>query len=352
MMQTDWAREALERELYWLGEEGAGEPFQAAEELRLALRRLERRLRADIPRKVPKDEPFTKEAAWKRRIKGFIQRLTRPVSRRYDRITAELAGMGASLAEGLARAQTDIRSLESEVRALSKAVQPPSPSLDPSAEADDALAAERMDVYYWLFESRMRGSSESLEERLTQYEGLARDLRTRSGDEQPLWIDLGCGRGELLGLARGWGYKVHGVDVSQEALDECAARGVDTTKADLMHFLRGYAGEGPLVVSAVQVIEHLPKGEWVALFERAVRVLRPGGAFLVETINPLNTRSLSETFFADISHTWPAHPETLKLMALHAGFRHAEIRYLNEDGTGVAQDFAVWAQTDDADRGL
>jgi hypothetical protein len=71
--------------------------------------------------------------------------------------------------------------------------------------------------------------------------------------------------------------------------------------------------------------------------------LAPGGALLIETINGLNPEAVAASFIADVTHTWPGHPETLRLMAEHAGFADVEVVFINPDERGNAQDFAIWA---------
>src|SRR5215210_709862 len=46
------------------------------------------------------------------------------------------------------------------------------------------------------------------------------------------------------------------------------------------------------------------------------------------TANPRTLVSLG-TFFADLSHAQPLHPETLSFLVGQAGFRRAQVRYLN-----------------------
>jgi len=96
-------------------------------------------------------------------------------------------------------------------------------------------------------------------------------------------------------------------------------------------------------VSGIQIIEHLPRELWLPMIREAHNVLGPGGALLLETINPLNLRALSSSFFGDLTHAWPAHPETLRLMAESVGFARVEIDYLNIDERGEGMDFCLWA---------
>jgi cyclopropane fatty-acyl-phospholipid synthase-like methyltransferase len=139
---------------------------------------------------------------------------------------------------------------------------------------------------------------------------------------------------------------VHGVDASPEAVEACRERGIDASLADALEFLDDYDGPAPQGISAIQLIEHVPKESWLGFFHRAYKALGSGGALLVETINPLNLEALSASFFADVTHTWPTHPEVARLMALHTGFDRAEILFVNEDQRGNAQDFALWATRD------
>jgi cyclopropane fatty-acyl-phospholipid synthase-like methyltransferase len=100
----------------------------------------------------------------------------------------------------------------------------------------------------------------------------------------------------------------------------------------------------PDAISAIQLIEHLPRARWLELFDGIVRALRPRGALLLETINGQNVAALADHFFADVTHTWPGHPETLRLMAEHVGFEDVEVRFEHPDGRGSAQDVAIWAR--------
>ena len=157
------------------------------------------------------------------------------------------------------------------------------------------------------------------------------------------WVDLGCGQGEFCTLLREWGWDVEGVDASPDAVEACRARGIDVTLADVLAYLETRPDDPVGGVSAIQLIEHLPRRAWVHLFEEIHRALSPGGALLLETINGQNPDAIADYFVADVTHTWPGHPETLRLMAEHAGFQRVEVRFLHEDHRGRAQDVAIWA---------
>ena len=271
-------------------------------------------------------------------------RTTRPATRRYDRLTADLATIAADLAARLAEAEEVMRKARGDYERLEVALR----ALAPSGTATSASGVwtEIPDAYYWAFEQRMRGAAGSIEDRLRGYEDLVVPLREAVAgpdDARPRWVDLGCGQGEFCTLLREWGWDAEGVDASAEAVESCRARGIEVTLADVLAYLETRPDDPVGGVSAIQLIEHLPRRAWVHLFEEIHRALAPGGALLLETINGQNPDAIADYFVADVTHTWPGHPETLRLMAEHAGFERVEVRFLHEDHRGRAQDVAIWA---------
>ena len=322
------------------------EPWEGTtRELAAALRELVERLREEQGQPLPEGEAFlASPSSLRRRLKTLVFRTTRPATRRYDRLTADLATIASDLASRLAEAEEAMRKARGDYERLELAVR----ALTPTGTATSASAAwtEIPDAYYWAFEQRMRGAAGSIEDRLRGYEDLVVPHRAGvAGDEdrRPRWIDLGCGRGEFCALLSEWGWDVEGIDASPDAVEACRTRGIDASLADVLAFLETRPDDPVEGVSAIQLIEHLPRRAWVHLFEEIHRALSPGGALLLETINGQNPDAIADYFVADVTHTWPGHPETLRLMAEHAGFAHVEVRFLHEDHRGRAQDVAIWA---------
>ena len=322
------------------------EPWQGStRELASALRELVIRLRMDQDRRMPEGDPFLDSpSSLKRSLKSIVFRSTRLATRRYDRLSADLAAVAADLASRLAEAEEETKKARGDYERLELAIRALTPTGSTSSES--AAWSEIPDEYYWAFEQRMRGSSGSVEARLRDYEELVVPLRndlTKVTGDRPRWIDLGCGQGEFCSLLREWGWDAEGVDASPGAVDACRARGIDATLADVLAYLETRADDPVDGVSAIQLIEHLPRRAWVHLFQEIHRALGPGGALLLETINGQNADAVADFFVADVTHTWPGHPETLRLMAEHAGFHEVEVRFVNEDHRGRAQDVAIWA---------
>src|SRR5581483_7791026 len=173
---------------------------------------------------------------------------------------------------------------------------------------------------YFAFETRMRAPADEVRERQRPYVELLRDAA-------PV-LDVGCGRGELLGLLREAGIEARGVDADADMVAYAAGEGLDVEQSDALAYLERLE-EGSLGgIFAGQVVEHLPPAHLLRLLELAARALRPGGLLVAETINPLSPLAL-RSYFADLTHAQPLVPETLALLARQAGFREVETRFVN-----------------------
>ena len=181
---------------------------------------------------------------------------------------------------------------------------------------------------YFAYESRMRGSTESVRDRQRVY---VDDLR----DAAPV-LDVGCGRGELLSLLHAAGVNARGIDADADMVAYAQGEGLDVRQADLVEYLESLSDGELGAVFMAQVVEHLPPAVLVRAFELAAQKLRPGGVLIAETINPLSPLAL-RNYFADLTHAQPLVPETLELLARQVGFVETEIRFLNEPGERLTE---------------
>ncbi len=94
-------------------------------------------------------------------------------------------------------------------------------------------------------------------------------------------LDVGCGNGEFLAIARDAGYQAIGVDVSPAAGEMCRRRGLDARIGDF----RSEDVIGPdrrfELVTFWDVVEHLP--DPASFLCRALELLAPGGLVLIKT---------------------------------------------------------------------
>jgi O-antigen chain-terminating methyltransferase len=189
----------------------------------------------------------------------------------------------------------------------------------PRTVASQPAAASVPD--YFAFESRMRGSTDQVRERQRRY---VEDF----SDAAPV-LDVGCGRGEFLGLLREAGVAARGVDADADMVAYARGEGLEVAQADVLSYLGELPERSLGGIFAAQLVEHLPPPSLRRFLELAARALRPGGLLVAETINPLSPLAL-RNYFADLTHAQPLVPETLELLAGQAGFERTEIRFANE----------------------
>ena len=191
------------------------------------------------------------------------------------------------------------------------------PAVPPAASVP--LATEGQSYRYVAFENRFRGSMDEIRARVAayvpQFEG-ASDV-----------LDVGCGRGEFLDLLRERGISATGVDINQDMVELCRARGLQVVQGDALAHLE-QLGDGALGgLFAAQVVEHLEPSRLLAFIDAAHRKLRPGAPLALETINVASWSAFFRSYVRDITHMRPVHPETLQFLVRTAGFRNAQIVY-------------------------
>ncbi|HEX8715205.1 MAG TPA: methyltransferase domain-containing protein, partial [Solirubrobacteraceae bacterium] len=177
-------------------------------------------------------------------------------------------------------------------------------------------ATDEADSDYAVFEDAFRGSAERVRESQLPYLELLRE-------HQPV-LDVGCGRGELLGLLAEEDIRASGVDSDAGMVERCRALGVQATLGDANEHLRGLPDASLGTVFSAQVIEHLPYADLQRLLALSRQKLRPGGLFIAETVNPHRLASL-KTFWVDLTHQHPIFPEVALALCGIAGFASAYV---------------------------
>ena len=107
----DRVRDALERELYW-AEEATARGRMTTAEVRNALHDFAVLMRDDERQVIPRGEPnLGSPTRWRRQLKLRLFRLMRPISWRYDRLSADLAELTGALAERLVESEAEVARL-------------------------------------------------------------------------------------------------------------------------------------------------------------------------------------------------------------------------------------------------
>jgi O-antigen chain-terminating methyltransferase len=260
----------------------------------------------------------------------FNSALLRTIDELHDSTEAALSELGGRVhdatelaGEVKASGERAVTELEERLTRLERKTRAPTPSAPPAAAPAPAAPASTPVGMpdYFAFESRMRGSTELVRERQREYVDSFRDAA-------PV-LDVGCGRGEFLGLLAEAGIEARGIDVDADMVAYARGAGHDVEQTDAITYLEGLPPGSLGGVFCSHVVEHLQPPALVRLLELSADRIRPGGTFVAETPNP-RTLGILPGFFADLTHAQPLHPETLALLARECGFEAVELRFFRE----------------------
>lgn len=176
------------------------------------------------------------------------------------------------------------------------------------------------DFYYRSFEDRFRGSEAAVREKQSSY--ISRICPHLSKDA--VVVDLGCGRGEWLGLLKAEGFRPIGVDKNTEMLAAARKSGYDLVHADVFDWLAKQPADSVDLISAFHIVEHLTPNELLRMLSEIARVTKKSGWVLIETPNPENVVVGACNFWFDITHVKPIPPLTLGFILEFLGFEQIE----------------------------
>lgn len=215
---------------------------------------------------------------------------------------------------------------ESELRRAILATQRSMPATPTHAPAPNeprphTSSVDVEDAIYSMLEDRFRGDPASVRERQLQY--LPFIASAVSGDF-PL-LDIGCGRGEFLGILRDHAIEASGVDTNRSFIEECKANGLNVNAGRVPDCLKALADDSLGAITLFQVAEHLDFNTLLELFRQSQRVLKPGGVLIVEIPNIATHSVGASTFWIDPTHVRPLHPEVVKFFAQIVGLNVTDV---------------------------
>jgi O-antigen chain-terminating methyltransferase len=250
------------------------------------------------------------------------------ISRQLEGFEERIASTGRRLADlGLQnqRIRTDIslqdRRLTMFLTEARKRL--PNPFNEEQIQALTARGRDILDSFYMAFEEVYRGSRGEIKERQSLYLPVLR--AAGFGTARLAALDLGCGRGEWIELLAQEGWEALGVDSNESMLERCRQLGLKVERGDALEFLQS-AGDATLgALTAFHVVEHLPFERLLVLIDEALRTLRPGGVFILETPNPDNLLVGASTFYLDPTHIRPIPSGALRFAVEARGFCNVEV---------------------------
>jgi O-antigen chain-terminating methyltransferase len=193
----------------------------------------------------------------------------------------------------------------------------------PASEGFEAFK----DSFYHRLENRYRGSVEEIADRLRIYLPDVEAAVMRSGGKPVM--DIGCGRGEWLGLLKRAGIDGFGVDTNAVQIEAAKEQGLDVRLGDALKALAEMEDNSLAMISAHHLVEHLPFDAVAWIAREALRVLAPGGILLFETPHTRNVLVGATTFHTDPTHLKPMPEQVLTVLFDTAGFDPVEVRALN-----------------------
>jgi len=191
--------------------------------------------------------------------------------------------------------------------------------LPPASPAETSMSEELAAIQPVLLE-RLRGAEAEIAHRLEAY------LPLLEGHEPVL--DLGCGRGELLGLLTERGTEATGIEADPVLAASARRKGLRVVEGDVLEVLLRLGDGATGAVTAIHLFEHLTADRLLRVLAEIRRILRPGGVLLAECPNPATLRVGAEEFWNDPTHVRPMPARLLEVLLAASGFAVEERRFL------------------------
>jgi 2-polyprenyl-3-methyl-5-hydroxy-6-metoxy-1,4-benzoquinol methylase len=133
-------------------------------------------------------------------------------------------------------------------------------------------------------------------------------------------LDIGIGRGEMLSCMQCWGYENYlGIDISPSTVEFCKTLGLNCTEvSDTTGWLNKNKNRFGLI-TMLDVLEHIPKGEVISLLRSVKEALRSEGILIIQVPN-LQAPDGQLHRYNDFTHETGFIEHSLRQVLLAAGF--------------------------------
>jgi 2-polyprenyl-3-methyl-5-hydroxy-6-metoxy-1,4-benzoquinol methylase len=147
--------------------------------------------------------------------------------------------------------------------------------------------------------------------------------------------EVACGHGSFLHWLKSSGYtNVTGIDSSPEQIEFARQVGVPVEQDDMNHWLGRQPRNHFAAIIAIDLIEHLPKDDFMELLNASYAVMLPGASLIMRLPNG-DSPFVGMNLFNDITHVWTYTPNALKSLSQMHGFSTAQFE---DEGAGVIRD--------------
>ncbi|HEV2801776.1 MAG TPA: class I SAM-dependent methyltransferase [Pyrinomonadaceae bacterium] len=178
---------------------------------------------------------------------------------------------------------------------------------------------------------------------------LAREAERRLGGRRGRFLDVGCGRGEVVRAAAERGWDAEGCDISAEFVRYAREKNGVRAHAATLEQMQ-YPDASFDAVTLVEVIEHLY--EPATTVRELSRIVRPGGVVYLSTPNEESVyQSLGNLYYKARGRDWVVNLcPTWNLYHIH-GFSPRSLRYVLEEHAFGIEDLVVYPGTFAVPRG-
>jgi len=180
-----------------------------------------------------------------------------------------------------------------------------------------------LDEFYLAFENKFRGKREEIAQRYESYlKYLNPDIKTA--------LDIGCGRGEWVGLLQKNSIQAQGIDLNAAMLNDGLSHGIKNLQnINAFDFFKTCPDSSFDLVTAFHIIEHIPYEELFVFLQELRRISTPNAIILLETPNPANILVGAFEFYKDPTHLNPLPDDVMKFTVEYFGFEEVRIEKLH-----------------------
>ncbi len=176
---------------------------------------------------------------------------------------------------------------------------------------------------YLDFEEYFRGARHAQEGRQSEISSLYQHLAQTATRTLDNWLDIGCGRGIALDVAKSNGVThTYGIEQSYQLAVEAHHKQHTIFFGSALDVLDDIVTSQLRfdVISVLHLIEHMQPSEADVLISKCRECLSDGGTIIIETPNVSDPRVSLHSFYRDPTHVRPYPKELLEYLLASAGF--------------------------------
>ncbi|MGH7953829.1 MAG: class I SAM-dependent methyltransferase [Limisphaerales bacterium] len=148
-------------------------------------------------------------------------------------------------------------------------------------------------------------------------------------------VEMACGHGSFLHWLKSRCYvHITGVDSSAEQIEFARQVGVPVEQDDVNRWLARQPKNHFGAIVAIDLVEHLPKDDFMELLHLAHSALLPGGSLILRLPNG-DSPFVGMNLFNDITHVWTYTPNALNSLSQMHGFSATQFA---DEGADVIRD--------------